>query len=333
MLLTNDGHVITGGKEGIYVFDNEGNLVWSNNSKEYEIIVPTSITSDGEYIVAFAMLRGYIPYICIFDKKGDLLWKEECASLIFPAIAPNGAYIVVPNFNLNQKPLNDYPIEVRFSFYDTHGNLILRTPVVYVNWEREAFGSVSISPDGEHIAMGCHNKKYLFNAKKLVDIINQMNSIESQINQYELKGVNLEIAKDYLNRAKTELRNGNYDKALEYLQKSFSNFSNCGPSVNILCVSVFFTIFLSSSAVLLFGLFYVAIYTLIKMGYLKSIFMPFGYIFWGLQTYCLYYVMNALGSDPYTIKVLMIAMFGYLVLPHLWYYLNQRADERYEQDD
>jgi hypothetical protein len=59
--------------------------------------------------------------------------------------------------------------------------------------------------------------------------------------------------------------------------------------------------------------------------------MPFAYIFWGLQTYCLYYVMNALGSDPFTVKVLMMAMVGYLVLPHLWYYLNIKADERYEQ--
>ena len=96
-------------------------------------------------------------------------------------------------------------------------------------------------------------------------------------------------------------------------------------------VDQFLPIFLASSAVLLFGLFYVAIYTLVKMGYLKSIYMPFGYLFWGLQTYCLYYVMTSLGSDPYTVKVLMMTMFGYLVLPHLWYYLNQKADDRYEQ--
>jgi hypothetical protein len=83
--------------------------------------------------------------------------------------------------------------------------------------------------------------------------------------------------------------------------------------------------------VFLFGLFYVAIYTLVKMGYLKSIFMPFAYIFWVLQTYCLYYVVDALGSDPFTIKVLMMAMFGYLLVPHLWYYLNLRSEERYEQ--
>jgi len=93
----------------------------------------------------------------------------------------------------------------------------------------------------------------------------------------------------------------------------------------------FLPIFLSSSAVLLFGLFYVAIYTLVKMNLIRKIYMPLAYIFWGLQTYCLYYVIDALGSDPYTVKVLMIAMFGYLLLPHLYYYLNQRSEERYEQ--
>jgi len=93
----------------------------------------------------------------------------------------------------------------------------------------------------------------------------------------------------------------------------------------------FLPIFLASSAVLLFGLFYVAIYTLVKMRLLKNIYMPFAYFFWCLQTYCLYYVIDAFGSDPFTMKVLMIAMFGYLVLPHLWYYLNLRSEERYEQ--
>ncbi len=95
-------------------------------------------------------------------------------------------------------------------------------------------------------------------------------------------------------------------------------------------LDMFLPIFLSSSFVIIFGLFYVAVYTLVKMGLLKSKYMPFAYLFWCLQTYCLYFVIDALGSDPFTMKVLMIAMFGYLVLPHLWYYLNLRAEERYE---
>jgi len=89
-------------------------------------------------------------------------------------------------------------------------------------------------------------------------------------------------------------------------------------------------IFLSSSAVLLFGLFYVAIYTLVKMELIKKVYMPAAYFFWFLQTYCLYYVMQAFGSDPFTVKILLLAMFGYLLLPHLYYYLNQKAEDRYE---
>lgn len=104
------------------------------------------------------------------------------------------------------------------------------------------------------------------------------------------------------------------------------------PHLNLpeIALDMFLPIFISSSLVLLFGLFYVAIYTLVKMEYIKSIYMPFAYIFWGLQVYCLYYVAVALESDPFTVKVLLIAMVGYLILPHLWYYLNQRSEERYE---
>jgi len=93
----------------------------------------------------------------------------------------------------------------------------------------------------------------------------------------------------------------------------------------------FLPIFLSSSFVLLFGLFYVAIYTLVKMQKLKSIYMPFAYIFWGLQTYCMYFFADKIQSQPFTIKILMVAMVGYLILPHLYYYLNVQSEKRYEQ--
>lgn len=93
----------------------------------------------------------------------------------------------------------------------------------------------------------------------------------------------------------------------------------------------FLPIFLSSSFVLIFGLFYVAIYTLVKMGKLKKRYMPFAYIFWALQTYCMYYVAVAIQSNTFTVKVLMVTMVCYLILPHLYYYLNLRAEDRYEQ--
>ena len=93
----------------------------------------------------------------------------------------------------------------------------------------------------------------------------------------------------------------------------------------------FLPVFLASGFVLIFGLFYVAIYTLVKMGKLKSIYQPFAYVFWFLQTYCMYYVATTIQSNHFTIKALMVTMVCYLILPHLWYYINQRAEKRYEQ--
>ena len=93
----------------------------------------------------------------------------------------------------------------------------------------------------------------------------------------------------------------------------------------------FLAIFLSSSFVLLFGLFYVAIYTLVKMERLKKVYMPFAYIFWALQTYCMYFVADKIQSNDFTIKALMVTMVCYLILPHLYYYLNIRSEQRYEQ--
>lgn len=93
----------------------------------------------------------------------------------------------------------------------------------------------------------------------------------------------------------------------------------------------FLPIFLSSSFVLLFGLFYVAIYTLVKMEKLKSKYMPFAYMFWGLQTYCMYFFADKIQSNPFTMKALMVTMVCYLILPHLYYFLNLRSEQRYEQ--
>lgn len=93
----------------------------------------------------------------------------------------------------------------------------------------------------------------------------------------------------------------------------------------------FLPIFLSASFVLLFGLFFVAIYTLVKMEVIKKFYMPFAYFFWGLQTYCMYYMAVKIQSEPFTVKVLMATMVAYLTLPHLYYYLNQRAHEQYKE--
>lgn len=94
----------------------------------------------------------------------------------------------------------------------------------------------------------------------------------------------------------------------------------------------FLPIFLSSSMVLVFGAFFVGIYTLVKMNYLKGYFMPFAYLFYILQAYCMYFMATKLQVGEFVGKVLVITMIGYLTLPHLYYYLNSKADKKYENN-
>lgn len=65
----------------------------------------------------------------------------------------------------------------------------------------------------------------------------------------------------------------------------------------------FLPIFLSSSLVLVFGALFVGIYTLVKMGYLKKFYMPFAYLFWILQAYCMYFMATRLQVGDFVGKV------------------------------
>ena len=79
------------------------------------------------------------------------------------------------------------------------------------------------------------------------------------------------------------------------------------------------------------GFFYVAVYALVKMEVIKSVYMPAAYLFWVAQTYSMYSLSSLLSNDPFTTKVLILAMFGYLVVPHLYYHLNVQSEKRYER--
>ena len=92
----------------------------------------------------------------------------------------------------------------------------------------------------------------------------------------------------------------------------------------------FLPIFLSSSLVLVFGALFVGIYTLVKMGYLKKFYMPSAYLFWILQAYCMYFMATRLQVGDFVGKFLFITMIAYLTLHHLYYYLNRKAEEEYE---
>ena len=92
----------------------------------------------------------------------------------------------------------------------------------------------------------------------------------------------------------------------------------------------FLTIFLAGGFVILFGAIFVAFYTLAKMKKVPEYFVYIGYLFWAAQTYSLYLLSTLIGSGAFTKKVLMLAMLGYLILPHFIYFLMERTHERYE---
>ncbi|MEK6659184.1 MAG: hypothetical protein AABY36_05835 [Campylobacterota bacterium] len=95
-------------------------------------------------------------------------------------------------------------------------------------------------------------------------------------------------------------------------------------------VDDFLTIFVSSTLVLVFGGFYVGIYTAVKVKLLKTWSMPFGYLFWILTAYCLYLMGSLMHVNELTAKALVVAAIGILLLPHAVYYMQDRVHEENE---
>jgi len=95
-------------------------------------------------------------------------------------------------------------------------------------------------------------------------------------------------------------------------------------------VDDFLTIFVSSTLVLVFGGFYVGIYTAVKVKLLKTWTMPFGYLFWILTAYCLYLMGSLMHVNELTAKALVVAAIGILLLPHAVYYMQDRVHEENE---
>ena len=95
----------------------------------------------------------------------------------------------------------------------------------------------------------------------------------------------------------------------------------------------FLPIFIESTLVLVFGVGYAATITLSKMGYLSKKWMIVGYLFWVLQTYFLYDFAVLIQSNHFTLKVLLVTMVVYLFVPHLYFYLIEASEKRYEQSE
>ena len=92
----------------------------------------------------------------------------------------------------------------------------------------------------------------------------------------------------------------------------------------------FLPIFVSSALALVFGGFYVGIYTAVKVDLLKGWAMPLAYVFWALTAYCLYVMGSLMHVGEFTAKALVIAMVGYLLLPHAVYYMQHQVHEKNE---
>jgi uncharacterized membrane protein len=92
----------------------------------------------------------------------------------------------------------------------------------------------------------------------------------------------------------------------------------------------FLTIFVSAGLVLIFGGFYVSIYTAVKMGLLKKWAMPFAYLFWILNGYCLYLMGSLMHVNDFTAKALIIAAIGLLLLPHAVFYMQDHVHQENE---
>jgi len=98
-----------------------------------------------------------------------------------------------------------------------------------------------------------------------------------------------------------------------------------------IALDMFLPIFVVSTLVLVFGVAYAAIITLSKMGYFPKKWMNIGYLFWALQTYCLYDLSVMIQSELFTTKALMITMIAYLFIPHLYFQLIEDSEKRYEE--
>ncbi len=92
----------------------------------------------------------------------------------------------------------------------------------------------------------------------------------------------------------------------------------------------FLPIFISSALAMVFGGFYVGIYTAVKVEMLKKWAMPFAYLFWLLTAYCLYIMGSLMHVGEFTAKALVVAMIGYLLLPHAIYYMQHQVHEENE---
>jgi hypothetical protein len=98
----------------------------------------------------------------------------------------------------------------------------------------------------------------------------------------------------------------------------------------VIALNDFLPVFLAGGLVIVFGAFYAVVVTLVKMQKLKKIYMFLAYLFWGLQVYSIYFLGLKIHTQPFTMKAMMIAMVAYLMVPHIYYLIISKSEERYK---
>lgn len=101
----------------------------------------------------------------------------------------------------------------------------------------------------------------------------------------------------------------------------------------IIETSDFLGVFLSGAFVIIFGALYAVIVTLVKLKKLKKGYMLLAYLFWGLQVYSMFYLGIKIHSKPFTFKAMMIVMIAYLIMPHIYYLIISKSNERYSDEN
>ncbi|BCD68874.1 hypothetical protein [Nitratiruptor sp. YY09-18] len=95
----------------------------------------------------------------------------------------------------------------------------------------------------------------------------------------------------------------------------------------------FLPIFVVSAAIIFLGMMYAGFFTLVKLRLVKKYFMIFAYLSWIALVVSMYYLGELLRVEPYTQKVLIGAMVGYLVFPHIVYFLLEKVHRRFEHQE
>ena len=95
----------------------------------------------------------------------------------------------------------------------------------------------------------------------------------------------------------------------------------------------FLPIFVVSAWVILFGMMYAGFFTVVKLRLVKNWVMILAYLSWLALVACMYYLGELLRVEPYTQKVLIGAMVGYLLFPHVVYFLLEKVHNKFEHSE